>query len=189
MEKKTILQNRTIAYTLRKSRRARRMRLSVHRDGSVAVTMPYGLGENIAEIFIAEKADWLIKKLAFFKRFEGGPAARYDHKDYLEHKESARTLILQKADDLAKRHGYCYNRINIKNQKTRWGSCSRKRNLNFNYKIIFLPERVQDYIIAHELCHLKEMNHSKKFWSLVALIIPDYLEIRKELKISGLNFY
>jgi predicted metal-dependent hydrolase len=80
-------------------------------------------------------------------------------------------------------YGFKYNKINIKNQKTRWGSCSKKGNLNFNYKILFLSAETRDYIVVHELCHLKEFNHSKKFWNLVAETIPNYLQIRKNLKL------
>jgi predicted metal-dependent hydrolase len=74
------------------------------------------------------------------------------------------------------------NKITIRNQKSRWGSCSTKGNLNFNYKIIYLPPELADYIIVHELCHLKEFNHSKKFWDLVAHTIPHHLELRHNLK-------
>ena len=63
-----------------------------------------------------------------------------------------------------------------------WGSCSSKKNLNFSYRLYFLPEYLSDYIIIHELCHLKEMNHSKRFWDLVALVCPSYKDYRRELK-------
>jgi predicted metal-dependent hydrolase len=85
-------------------------------------------------------------------------------------------------------YGYRFNRVSIRNQKTCWGSCSRKGNLNFNYRILFLPERTQNYIIAHELSHLAEFNHSKKFWALVARTSPEYAAIRKELRRSGMGF-
>ena len=96
------------------------------------------------------------------------------------------TIIEKKVEYLVGKHGYLYNKINIKNQKTCWGSCSRKANLNFNYKILFLPENIQDYVVAHELCHLKEHNHSKKFWRLVFDILPKYQESRKQLKMYSL---
>ena len=81
-----------------------------------------------------------------------------------------------------------FNKINIKNQKTRWGSCSKKGNLNFNYKIALLPQHLADYIIVHELCHLGEFNHSRSFWNLVAKVFPEYLGIRNELRRSGIHF-
>jgi predicted metal-dependent hydrolase len=79
-----------------------------------------------------------------------------------------------------------YKKVFIKNVTTRWGSCSSKKNLNFSYKIVFLENSVQDYLIVHELCHLKEMNHKESFWNLVALAVPDYLEKRKALKNFGI---
>lgn len=189
MKKQIILQNKKVSYTLRKSTRARRMRLAVYCDGSVVVTTPYDLQETIAERFIREKTEWLFSKLNFFKQFEGRPVARYSHDDYLKYKEKALALIQGKISYFTTKYGFRYNKINIKNQKTCWGSCSRKANLNFNYKILFLPEKIQDYIVAHELCHLNEFNHSKRFWALVAKTIPDYLQIRHELKKSGVSFY
>ncbi len=101
---------------------------------------------------------------------------------YLKHKEEARTLVSQRLEFYSGIYGFEFNRVSIRNQRTRWGSCSRKRNLNFNYRILMLPQHLSDYIIIHELCHLKELNHSPRFWNLVSQIIPNYLEIRKELK-------
>lgn len=103
-------------------------------------------------------------------------------KYFLKHKEEALRFISSKIDYYNNIYGFDFNRISIRNQKTRWGSCSSKKNLNFNYRILFLPERMADYIIVHELFHLKEMNHSRKFWNLVAEVVPDYLDIRKELR-------
>ncbi|MCU0660293.1 MAG: M48 family metallopeptidase [Candidatus Pacebacteria bacterium] len=82
-----------------------------------------------------------------------------------------------------------FNKVSIKNQKTRWGSCSKRGNLNFNYKIALLPEKLAEYVVVHELCHLGQFNHSQKFWNLVAKTMPDYLDIKEELKRSGLRFH
>ncbi len=189
MQKQITLQNKTVAYTLRKSRRAKRMRLAVYCNGAVVVTTPYGLQETISEKFIREKTDWLFSKIAFFKQFQGKLAARHSAEDYFKYKDQAYDLALQRVEFFNQQYGFSYNAIRIKNQKTRWGSCSRKGNLNFNYKILFLSEAVRDYIIVHELCHLKEFNHSKKFWNLVGQAFPDYADIKKKLKQSHLNFY
>ena len=121
----------------------------------------------------------------FIVKFPIRNFAKGNRKDFLAHKERARALA---KDRLAYFNGICnlsYGRISIRNQKTRWGSCSRKGNLNFNYKIVLLPPRHADYIIAHELCHLKELNHSKRFWDLVAELIPDHRAIRAELRKGG----
>ncbi|GAB6179755.1 SprT family zinc-dependent metalloprotease [Desulfotomaculum defluvii] len=97
----------------------------------------------------------------------------------------ARKIILQRLEIAAKKLGIKYNQVFIKDQKTRWGSCSSKRNLNFNYRLVMAPLPVIDYIVAHEICHLVEMNHSKKFWTLVERICSDYKVHRKWLKEHG----
>lgn len=102
--------------------------------------------------------------------------------DFLKHKERAQEIVKEKISRLNAFYNFNFKKINIKNQKTRWGSCSKKGNLNFNYKIIFLQDHVADYLITHELCHLAEFNHSHRFWNLVAKTMPDYLKINKELK-------
>jgi predicted metal-dependent hydrolase len=79
-------------------------------------------------------------------------------------------------------YGFRYQRVTIRDQKTRWGSCSQKGNLNFNYRIALLPPHLTDYIIVHELSHLAQMNHSKKFWELVAKTIPDYAARKNQLR-------
>lgn len=81
-------------------------------------------------------------------------------------------------------HKYCFNfnKVIIRGQKTRWGSCSARKNLSFNYKLMQYREDVIDYVIIHELCHIKEMNHSKRFWALVGEILPEYKSLKKELK-------
>jgi len=101
---------------------------------------------------------------------------------YLEYKEKARRFINERIDYYNQIYNFKINRISVRNQRTRWGSCSKKGNLNFNYRILLLPQYLADYIIVHELCHLKEMNHSFRFWNLVAHVFPNHLEIRKEFR-------
>ena len=97
-------------------------------------------------------------------------------------KEYARDFVARRLEKYGEIYGFQYKSVAIRNQKTRWGSCSSKGNLNFNYKIMLLPERHADYIIVHELCHLKEFNHSKRFWNLVAQTIPEYEKIISQLR-------
>lgn len=103
-------------------------------------------------------------------------------KHYQKHKESARELILSRVAELNQSYGFKHGKIAIRNQKTRWGSCSKKGNLNFNYKIALLPQKMMDYVVVHELCHLGEFNHSKRFWALVERTVPDYRQIRAEMR-------
>lgn len=169
-------------YIIKKSKRAKRMRLAVYCDGSVVVTTPLGVNQTIIEKFVADKKQWLTDKINFFKSVDSKAIRTFSEDDYLKHKDEAFKLVLSRIKVFSKKLAFSYNSVNIKNQKTRWGSCSRNNNININYKIIFLPKKQQDYIIVHELCHLKEFNHSKKFWSLVEKIMPNYLEIKNELR-------
>ncbi len=98
------------------------------------------------------------------------------------YKEFARDIITSRVAHFNDQYGFAFGRIAIKNQKRCWGSCSAKKNLNFNYKVIFLPEPLMDYVIVHELCHLKELNHGQQFWDLVGEAVPDYKEKRAHLK-------
>lgn len=93
-------------------------------------------------------------------------------------REAFRAYVEKKAEKYAKKYGFRYNRIAIKDTKTRWGSCSSKMNLSFNWRLIFTPNECIDYVILHELAHTKQMNHSYKFWDLVRSMMPKYEEAR-----------
>lgn len=164
------------------SKRAKRMRLSVYSDGRCVVTMPRVLPMAMVEKFLFQKSGWLLGKIDYFRRV--GPIAKKGNskEDFLKHKEQALLLARERLEHFNAFYGYSWNKITIKNTKTRWGSCSKKGNLNFSYKIALLPQKIADYIIVHELCHLGEFNHSRQFWNLVAKTVPEYLEIRRELK-------
>ena len=103
-------------------------------------------------------------------------------KVYTEHKEPARVLIHSRLEHWAPLCGVSYKRVAIRNPKRNWGSCSSLGNLNFSYKLLFLPTCLRDYIIVHELCHLKELNHSPKFWAEVEAVMPNYKLFVKELR-------
>ncbi|MFA6253907.1 MAG: M48 family metallopeptidase [Candidatus Paceibacterota bacterium] len=106
----------------------------------------------------------------------------FSRRNYLKHKELARALVLARVEYFNQIYKLPVGRISIRNQRSRWGSCSKKGNLNFNYKVALIPAHLADYIIVHELCHLKEFNHSKRFWALVGQSTPNYLELRRELR-------
>lgn len=103
--------------------------------------------------------------------------------------EKAEGEIKARVKEFSNIIGVSYNNIRLKDTKTRWGSCSSKGNLNFNFRIIMAPKDVMDYIIVHELCHLKHMNHSKAFWDTVAQYMPDYEMYKEWLKKNGMNLY
>lgn len=100
-------------------------------------------------------------------------------------KKQAKKILPAMAAELARTMGATYGTIAIRAQKTRWGSCSSKGNLNFNCLLMLLPENIQRYVVVHELCHRKEMNHSAAFWREVAKYQPTYKEDRKQLKELG----
>lgn len=104
-------------------------------------------------------------------------------KNYVIHKEAARQLVHTKLAQWNTYYNFSYKRVAIRNTRRNWGSCTSLKNLNFNYKILFLPEHLQDYIVAHELCHLQELHHKETFWNLLAQAIPDYENRRAELRI------
>ena len=100
----------------------------------------------------------------------------------IKKREQARRFVENRISYFNKFYNFEINRVAIKNTSTRWGSCSSKGNLNFNYKIIYLRKELADYLIVHEICHLGQLNHSKKYWALVRQTIPNYDKINKELR-------
>lgn len=105
------------------------------------------------------------------------------------YKKEAKKIINEKLLFYSKKMSVTYNQFRIKEQKTRWGSCSKRNNLNFNWKIIMAPEKVMDYVIIHELCHLVHFNHSKDFWNLLAFYMPDYKVQAEWLKNNGISLH
>ncbi len=182
MEKQIELNQREVTYILKVSPRARGVRLSVHPGGDFVVTAPKYISTNFIEQFILRKAEWVLGKIDYLSKFPKSLRAVNSKVEYKKYKAEALRLVEIKIAKYNAIYGFKFNKISIKNQKTRWGSCSKKGNLNFSYRIALLTERQADYIIVHELCHLGEFNHSRNFWDLVARTMPDYKEIRRGLK-------
>ena len=175
-----------IIYSKRKS-----VAIQIRPDGQVIVRAPYGCPRSFINSFIHQKADWIVKHSAENKqRYEKQVQLKKDRptlsdaqrKRYIE---TARSIFTQKAAYYARLIGVTYGRISIREQKTRWGSCSSKGNLNFNCLLMLTPPEVIDYVVVHELCHRKEMNHSVRFWNEVARVLPGYAEQEKWLKTHG----
>ncbi len=177
-------QNYATPYSVVVSRRARTVRLTVQRDGRVVLTVPRGVSREYAERFAQARAQWIADKVAYFRRLPKPLLRSANKRDYHRYKDAALALARERLAFFNATYGFAFRSITIRNQKTRWGSCSKKGNLSFSYRIALLPPRYVDYIIVHELCHLKEMNHSRAFWALVAQTIPDYRDIRKKIKHS-----
>jgi len=171
--------NKTIEYTLRKRKKQKNYSLAVQREGRITLTVPYWISLYRAEQFVLEKKSWLLEVI---KKYPQTISICDRKKHYMLHKESARKFVLARLAELNIEYGYVYKRIAIRANTSRWGSCSEKKNLNFDYRIIFLPKHLQDYLLVHELCHLSEMNHSVRFWNRVAQTLPNHKALRKELQ-------
>jgi predicted metal-dependent hydrolase len=103
------------------------------------------------------------------------------------YKKQARTVLTERVEFYARKYGFNLERIRISAARTRWGSCSVKKTLSFSWRLVMAPPEIIDYVVVHELCHLKELNHSGSFWAQVGLILPDFKARRKWLKQNGAN--
>lgn len=171
-----------IGYEERRSRRAKKISLTVRPDRRVIVTIPSSAGPDEARLFVERYADWIADRLERFARLGDCACLPRGRRDYLKHKESARSFVASRLMMFNSFYGFAYGRVSIKNLTRNWGSCSALGNLNYNYKLIHLPECLAEYIVVHELCHLAEFNHSPRFWNLVARSVPDHKERRKTLR-------
>ncbi len=191
MQKTIELNGQKVVYTLRVHKRARGIRLSVASGGVFTVSASPSTLTSAIEKFIRQKSDWVLDKIRYFSQFplrraQGKPIGGKRH--FAEHKDRALALTRERLAHFNQHYGFKWNSVTIRNQRSRWGSCSRKGNLSFNYKIALLPPHLADYIIVHELCHLGELNHSRAFWSLVARTLPAHRSFRASLRKIGVSF-
>lgn len=168
------------AYTVIRSRR-RTVALQVREDGSVIVRAPDRLSGSVIEAFVSEKRDWIRRqKEICLERSKNRLCVSSEQRR--QGMERAGEVIARRTAYFADVMGVDYGRITIREQKTRWGSCSSAGNLNFNWKLILLSPEVLDYVVVHELAHRREMNHSDAFWRIVEQVLPDYRKRRKLLR-------
>lgn len=172
-----------LEYEIKKSRRAKNIRLAIYPDASVVLTIPWWAPKYLGRRFFEAKKSWVLDRISKLPQTGVSGAERHvTRKDYLENREKARVFISERLKHFNQFYNFNYQRVSIRDTRTRWGSCTRAGNLNFCYKLLFLPPELADYIVVHELCHLGELNHSAAFWRLVAQTVPNYKEIRKRLK-------
>lgn len=184
MKKEIKTQHGTIAYTMKSVKWSKSVRLIVHGDGSLVLTKPLWVSMKRAEAFLQDKIEWIVEKIQTAKEQSKDALPRHGTKaEYDALRPRALQYVLGRVEEINREfYGFSYKKVTVRNQKTRWGSCSKEGNLSFSYRILLLPPHCADYLIAHELCHLKEFNHSAKFWKLVAQASPKYRAIRREMK-------
>ena len=170
-----------VPYQIIKSDR-KTIAIQIKPDGRVVVRCPKRMRIEDARRFAESKADWIEKHLA---RRPPQDVAKYTPKEIEQLREQARKLVTERVRYYAPIIGVTYGQIAIRTQHTRWGSCSSKGNLNFNCLLAHVPPEVLDYVVVHELCHRKELNHSDRFWNEVRQIIPIYKVQKKWLKDNG----
>ncbi len=176
------MRENTLSYEIIRSAR-RTIAIQITPQGRVLVRCPKNLGTEQIRKFVESKSTWILKHLAAQTGAAQAPCFTGQQIENFAHE--ARRVIPQRVAELAPLVGVSYGKITIRCQHTRWGSCSSKGNLNFNCLLMLVPPEVLDYVIVHELCHRKEMNHSERFWAEVQRILPDYQKQRAWLKTHG----
>lgn len=171
----------SVPYTVNKSSRARRVSITVGHDGALSVILPRRVSFARAGLFLKEKASWIIRaRERIAKRI--APAPLVTPAFSAAHKHAAKRLISERVAHFNRYYQFTFGRISVRNQKTRWGSCSSGKNLQFNYRLIFLPPHLLDYVVAHELCHLAEANHGARFRALLAQTVPEHCAHERQLR-------
>jgi len=210
----------SIAYTVRRSPRARRVRVAVDADDGVRVTLPARAREREAALAVAELRPWIERRLAEVRAARERLATPAGHVPYLGshlalapeagrvrahrrgdvlhvpaedprpaverwYRRAARAEIAPRLDAAAAALGKRYTKLTIREQRTRWGSCSTTGAMSFNWRLVLAPEPVLDYVIWHEACHLLVMDHSRRFWALLERHRPGYREHQRWLRANG----
>jgi predicted metal-dependent hydrolase len=171
---------------LEKSRRARRLIIYVKASKSVRVAVPTRTSYKKAEEFVLLKKEWIRRTLEIVKGFENERKLIQDKIQNID-KASAGKKLIGRLEHLAKKHGFHYNKVSTRNQRTRWGSCSLKNNISLNLKLVLLPEELIDYVLLHELVHTRVHDHSKKFWDLLDRYIGNSKALAKRLRTNELR--
>jgi predicted metal-dependent hydrolase len=175
----------TFSYTIHSSSRARAIRITVAPGGVVRVVKPARASLALVTDFIQKKREWLGRAIERMRSIKPQLAPALQRREYRERKEEARAFVERRLVELNRAYGFTYRAVHIRNQKTRWGSCSRSGTLSFHYAVLKLPAVLQDYLLTHELCHLAQLNHGKQFWALIERTLPEYRALRRALRLHG----
>jgi predicted metal-dependent hydrolase len=168
---------------LERSGKAKHISLSVKPFKGVRVALPYGVSFKKAEDFVDSKTGWIKKHLDKMEQLEQEAIelSKHSHMD----RKDARARLVRRLDELSDKHGFTYNRVFVKNQKTRWGSCSDKNNINLNVNLVRLPDELMDYTILHELVHTRVKSHCKRFWDELDRLVGESRKLDRKLSRYG----
>ncbi len=171
------IETHRISFKITYRKKQKNIRFISHQDGTFIVSVPWSCPKHYIDDVVAKNIMWIKKNVVDHKKNVTVDA------DVVRHmKKKLKPIIESKLMQFNSYYNFQYKRISIRHQKTRWGSCSSDGTLSFNCKLMCVSNSLKDYVIVHELCHLKEMNHSKNFWNLVEKTIPDYKQLRRTLK-------
>jgi predicted metal-dependent hydrolase len=168
------------------SKRAKRVSISVRPFKGVRVAVPYGLSFKKAEQFARTRAAWIKVNLEKMQRYEIQGHFNYNSSDGID-RVKAKTMLTRRLQQLARNNGFSYNRVFIRNQRTRWGSCSSKNNISLNMKLVILPDDLIDHVILHELVHTRRKDHSRAFWGEMDKLVGDGKKMASKLRKYGLG--
>ena len=170
------------AVLLERSNRAKHIRMSIKPPSNIRVAVPVGVSFEEAQNFAEEKESWLQKQIQKFSSIKSMCLYEKSEQESKEENLQKKEAIINRVKHLSLKYKFRHNKISIRRMKSRWGSCSYNNDISINICVSYLPQRLQDYIILHELMHTKIKNHSRHFWSELNNIIHDLYEIRKEFK-------
>jgi predicted metal-dependent hydrolase len=173
---------------IERSKRAKRLIISVKYPNRVRVAVPGGYSFNTAKIYVHNKKAWIKKQQQKMAQMQLKREVLNHHKSLIDTMK-ARKKLTDRLDYFAKKYGFHYNTISIRNQKTRWGSCSAKNNISLNINLVLLPGKLVDYVILHELLHCRIKNHSQEFWYSLNQYVGNAKVLRLELKEYGITLW
>jgi len=163
------------------SKRARRLSIMVRPYKGIRVAVPRGISFENAMAFFESNIAWARKSLDHVRQIERQHRTTLGSLPPVS-RARARAILVRRLDELAREHGFTCNKVFIRNQKTRWGSCSEKNNINLNVNLVRLKPQLRDYVILHELLHTRIKNHSRRFWSQLDELVGDAKALDRELK-------
>jgi predicted metal-dependent hydrolase len=162
--------------------RARRYVIRVRPDGTVRVTVPRWGSKRQAEVFARQQQDWIERQRRRVAERPPPAGPVYSPQEIRALKTRAKNELPEALLKLAAIHGLTVSRVSVRNQRWRWGSCSRKGHICLNWRLVLMPDSVRDYVLIHELMHLRRLDHSRAFWKLVAVACPGFEEARRWLR-------